>query len=470
MSRNELCNCGSGKRFKHCHGSIEAAAPSAMHLEAVAAHRSGALRRAEALYRRALQDAPTDVDSLHMLGVVLFERTRYREALDRLWEAAERTGWTDAIFRQNLGLVLAKLLSPQANARQEAVVAEYLERARTLKASPAIAARVSVVLPVCNGARFVARAIASVAAQSYRDVELVVVDDGSIDDTAAVVAHCLSGFPFPAELVRREHRGAAQAANAGAECAQGRYLAFLDTDDWFAPDRIERLVADIARATPLWGFSQVTYAGIDGSGDHAGGKRSGGAPSRRPLQGGEPASFTLLERDLIGSSGNLFVDRTLFHELGGYRDLPQYRGWDFCVRAAQAVEPIAVDQPLYFQGGQDRRPPPGTTARRAAELVANALTSNVAAANTLCPQFIGNRDLVLRSELRAGRGDRLPVPMLRSLTTAWRARAIEPVAACIAAEPRRLRARSTCAAPSCRSASSRRGSVSIQKASGSRKP
>ncbi len=427
MGRNELCHCGSGKRFKHCHGRIESAAPSATHVAALAAHRSGALRRAEALYRRAIQDTPTDVDSLHMLGVVLFERTRYREALDHLWEAAERTGWTDAIFRQNLGLVLAKLLSPQANARQEAVVAEYLERARALKASPAVAARVSVVLPVFNGARFVARAIASVAAQSYSDVDLVIVDDGSIDETAAVVAGCISGLAFPAKLVRCEHRGAAQAANAGAERAEGRYLAFLNADDWFAPERIERMVAEIARATPLWGFSQVTYAGADAETCGAEPSRNV-APPRRPFHGSEPASFTLLNHDLIGSSGNLFVDRNLFHELRGYRDLPQYRGWDFCVRAAQAVEPVAVDQPLYFHGGQDRsRSPTPAIDRRAADLVANALTGNVAVANTFCPQFAGNRDLLLRSELRAGRGDRLPVPMLRSLAAAWRARAIEPV-------------------------------------------
>ena len=434
MSRNEPCACGSGKRFKHCHGRIESAAPSALHFEALAAHQSGSLRRAEELYRRAIQVNGHDVESLHMLGMVRFERRRYREALDLLWDAAERTGWNDAILRQNLGLVLAKLLAPQANARQETLVATYGARMREIGAAPAVAARVSVVLPVYNQAGSVARAIASVADQTYADIELVVVDDGSTDGTAAAVTECLAGFAFPARLLRREHRGGAQTANHGAANAAGRYLAFLNADDWFARDRVEQMVAQIARATPLWGFSQVTFAGDVASSDT--GASSHGADAvlePRDFLAHEPVGFTLLARDVTGPSGNLFIDRDLFLELGGYRDTPRHRGWDFCVRAAEAVEPIPVARHLYFHGGQDRDrlrdagAASGAVGRGAAELVASALNGDATAANEFCPQFPGNRDLLLRSELRAGHGDRIPVPMLRALAADWRARPLAPM-------------------------------------------
>jgi hypothetical protein len=434
MNRNELCACGSGKRFKHCHGSVESAAPSALHLEALAAHQSGLLGRAEALYRQAIQVNPLDVDSLHMLGVVQFLRRRRREALDLLWDAAERTGWNNPIVRQNLGLVLAHLLSPQANQRQEALVDAYVARTRALKTSPAIASTVSVVLPVYNHARSVARAIASVAAQTYADIELVVVDDGSTDNTAAVLGECLSGLAFPVKLIRREHRGAAQAANQGAEHADGRYLAFLGADDWFAPDRIERMVAEIARAMPLWGFSQVTRVDGDGSGE-TGSRRLDNAVWRlRDFPADEPVSFTLLKHDVSASSGNLFIEKSLFHELGGYRDSARHRGWDLCVRAAEAVEPALVVQRLYFLAGKDSKhlpaassPATGADERMAAELLLNALTGDAAVANEFCPQFLGNRDLLLRSELRAARGDRIPVPMLRALAAAWRALPVAPL-------------------------------------------
>ena len=428
MNRNDPCPCGSGRRYKHCHGRIDSAGPGAPHAEALTAHRSGSLERAEALYRRAIDERPDHVESRHMLGVLQFERMRFGEALDLLWEAAERTGWAEPAIRKNLGLALATFLGPQANARQEVLVAGYTARARALKGAAPVAARVSVVLPVYNDARLVARAIASVAAQTYGDIELVVVDDGSTDDTATVVAQCLSGLAFPAKLVRREHRGAGPAANAGAEQAAGRYLAFLGARDRYAPDRIERMVAEIARATPLWGFSRVAYAVDDGGGSGGREPHRDAAARPRDFLGHEPASFTLLTQDVAGSSGNLFIDRKLFLDLGGYGDRAQFRGWDLCVRAAEAVEPVAVDQRLYFLGERERSPAPGQTGpasadRMAAALIASALTREAPVANEFCPQFAGNRDLLLRAELRAGRGDRIPVPTLRSLAATWRDRA-----------------------------------------------
>jgi hypothetical protein len=420
MSRNELCPCGSGKRYKHCHGSsaVQAAAPGALHLEALAAHQAWSLTRAEVLYRRAIEADPRDVESVHMLGMVHFERRRYREALELLWDAAERTGWTDTTLRQNLGLVLAKLLTAQANARQEAVVAAYAARKRAIAVEAPRAERVSVVLTTYNEAPTVGRAIASVAAQTYADIELVVVDDGSTDRTAAVVEQALAPLSFPAHLIRLVHGGAAQAANVGAERATGRYLAFLHGSDTFAPNRIERMVAALVRATPLWGFSRVA-AGADEAASDARGK----ALHARHFLAHEPVSFTLLARDVAESSGNVFVERDLFDRIGGFRDLAAHRGWDFCVRAAREVEPIAVPEPLYIRG----RPASGATdIRRAQELLVEALGSDADVTNELSPQFPANRDVLLRAELRAGRGDRLPIPMLKALAADWRGRADTP--------------------------------------------
>ncbi|HEV2220101.1 MAG TPA: glycosyltransferase, partial [Casimicrobiaceae bacterium] len=417
MNRNDPCPCGSGKRYKHCHGSVGPAAPRALHLDALAAHRSGSLAKAEALYRQAIEVDPGNVDSLHMLGVLQYERLRYGEALDLLWNAAEQTGWTDPRVRKNLGLVLSKFLAPQADARQEALVAGYVASTRARQASAAVATRVSVVLPVHDGASGVARAIASVAAQTYPDIELIVVDDGSTDGTAVVVTRCFSGVAFPAKLVSREHQGAARAANEGAAQAQGRYLAFLDADDWYAPERIERMVAEIARAKPLWGFSQV---GHETDARAAASSLPGEAASlERDFMGTEPASFTLLDHDVLRSSGNLFVDRELFLELGGYRDDAQCHGWDFGLRASDVVEPVPVAPRLYFLGGQRRDPDAASPAaeaaeRGAAERLAQALTGGVAVRNEFSPRYLGNRELLLRAELRTGRGDRIPVPILRS--------------------------------------------------------
>ena len=75
VSRNAPCPCGSGQRFKHCCGREPSttAAATPTRYQALAAHRAGRLGEAESLYRRALEQDPADVDSLHMLGTVVYE-------------------------------------------------------------------------------------------------------------------------------------------------------------------------------------------------------------------------------------------------------------------------------------------------------------------------------------------------------------------------------------------------------------
>ncbi len=103
---------------------------------------------------------------------------------------------------------------------------------------------VSVILPVYNRAALVERALASVLQQSYRDLEVLVVDDGSTDGTAAQVA----AHPDPrVRLIRRDRNyGQASARNLGVARAQGWLLAFQDSDDEWLPEKLARQVALLA--------------------------------------------------------------------------------------------------------------------------------------------------------------------------------------------------------------------------------
>jgi glycosyltransferase involved in cell wall biosynthesis len=425
MNRNELCPCGSGRRYKHCHGAIEFVAPSAQYLEALAAHQSGSLRRAETLYREALAANPRDLDSLHMLGVVHFERRRYREALELLWDAAERTGWNDATLRQNLGLLLAKLLTPEANARQEALVAAYRARVREIEAAPVVASHVTVVL-VCGQAATLGRAIESVGAQTYEDLDVVIVCDDPAHDLDDIARACASGLAVPSTVLRAESRGFAAAANQGARTAAGRYLAFLDGDDRFAPERVHAMVSAMGRSTPLWGFSRVRAVGA------VAGVNPSATPKRllpREFLGHDPPSFTLLTRNALESSANLFVDRALFLELGGYGGDARDCGWDFALRASRKVEGVVVPSELYVHAqAASPQVSASTTAlspdadSRAARRFLEAVAGDAAATNPFCPQYPPNRVLLMRNELRAGHGDRLPIDVLRALAAEWRAR------------------------------------------------
>ncbi len=108
------------------------------------------------------------------------------------------------------------------------------------------APRISVIIPVYNGARFLRDAIDSVLAQSYVPWELIVVDDGSTDDSATIVAR----LPLPAAtrllLARQPNQGPAAARNRGIELATGDLLAFLDADDIWAPEKLQLQVAHLA--------------------------------------------------------------------------------------------------------------------------------------------------------------------------------------------------------------------------------
>jgi glycosyltransferase involved in cell wall biosynthesis len=103
---------------------------------------------------------------------------------------------------------------------------------------------VSVVVPVHNGERYVGEAIRSILAQTYRPIEIIVIDDGSTDGSAAVAAR------YPAvRTVSQPHAGPGAARNRGIELAQGACIGFLDADDLWTPDKLERQTA-VLRASP----------------------------------------------------------------------------------------------------------------------------------------------------------------------------------------------------------------------------
>ena len=98
---------------------------------------------------------------------------------------------------------------------------------------------VSVVIPVYNGASCVGRALDSVLAQNFPDYELIAVNDGSTDETLQV----LGAYGERIQVVNKANGGLSSARNAGIRAARGEYVAFLDADDWWLPQKLARQVA-----------------------------------------------------------------------------------------------------------------------------------------------------------------------------------------------------------------------------------
>jgi glycosyltransferase involved in cell wall biosynthesis len=122
---------------------------------------------------------------------------------------------------------------------------------------------VSVIIPVYNGERFLAEAIQSVLDQTLPPDEIIMVDDGSTDGSAAIVAGLASRSPLPIHYVYQENQGPGAARNVGIQRAHGNFLAFLDADDLWLPEKNRcqmQILMEHPQAGVAWGCS-ITFAG-----------------------------------------------------------------------------------------------------------------------------------------------------------------------------------------------------------------
>lgn len=120
----------------------------------------------------------------------------------------------------------------------------------------------SIIIPLYNKAPYIRKALETVCAQTYRDYEIIVVNDGSRDDSAVVAESYLQhaeGICYT--IISQDNAGVAAARNRGVKHASGQYMAFLDADDWWEPDylaRMAELIADYPQAG-VYGCNYVYY-------------------------------------------------------------------------------------------------------------------------------------------------------------------------------------------------------------------
>lgn len=199
---------------------------------------------------------------------------------------------------------------------------------------------VSVVIPAYNVGRHIAEAIDSVLAQDYPEVELIVVDDGSTDDTAAVVS---SRYP-QLTLIRKPNGGAATARNAGIRAARGEFVAFLDADDVWLAGKL-RAQVDHLRAHPDVGMCCTGFAQwvSDASGvfpDPASviSDQAGIAPDAIDRDQSGWVYHKLLLRNFVWTT-TVMMRRALIDKVGLYDESFRLgQDYEYFLRAARATE------------------------------------------------------------------------------------------------------------------------------------
>ncbi len=325
--------------------------------QALLLHKAGHLAAAEARYREALADAPGLADALHMLGVICLQAGDSLAAMHLLRRAGDAFSWRLPAVRQNLGLALASVVAGRNHEAVAALWAGYDRyREELQRAARPVAPRVGVVIPSYDHAGYIDAALESVYAQTYRDIEIVVIDDGSTDGSVAVIERALARSPFPARFMARANRGAAPTINEAVAMCDAPFINVLNSDDRFAPTRVQAMVDAVAGTGSAWGFSRVEMT------DAAGAVRARAASPRVTLlhdliaavAASDTVGASFLSANGAITSGALFVSRLLFDRLGGFRDLRYTHDWDFCLRASVEAEPVFVASPQYLYRMHER--------------------------------------------------------------------------------------------------------------------
>ena len=208
-------------------------------------------------------------------------------------------------------------------------------------------AAVSVVVPSYNHAAWIAGAVGSALAQTQTDVEVIVVDDGSTDDSRAVLA----GLRDPRlTVIAQPNRGAHAAINAGIERAGAPVVAVLNSDDAYHPERLARCLPALTADVSLVG-SWIEI--VDGGGAAVGVKHGYRdcepwllPHPERSFRAGDDPRAALLTEHYLATTSNFVFRRADWAAVGGFRPLRYAHDWDFALRLAALAPPLLVEQPL----------------------------------------------------------------------------------------------------------------------------
>ncbi len=200
---------------------------------------------------------------------------------------------------------------------------------------------VTVIIPAYNHEDFVVEAIASVLAQSLKDFELLIVDDGSTDSTLARIRT----FADPRiTVIVQENQGAAAALNRGLKEAKGRYISILNSDDRYHPERLQRLYETLENS-PAVAMAVTGTRVINREGEE-----EVAAWLERGLdyyKKSDNMFFAVIRDNFICSTSNLFFRRELLEKTGPFLPLRYCHDLDFILQALFYSEVKYLDEPLW---------------------------------------------------------------------------------------------------------------------------
>ena len=214
-------------------------------------------------------------------------------------------------------------------------------------ASPAAstAPLVSVVMPAYNSARYIGEALDSALQQDYPALEIIVVDDGSTDDTVATVA----GYGDKVRLLTQKNRGSAAARNLGIQHARGKYIAFLDADDAWWRHKIRHQIEALVASGYKMAYSRFIWWHPDEHGQHTPPETEFEQPANPNLSSaaivtGWPYAELLL--DCIVWTSTVIVEKIELEKAGLFdENLRKGQDYDLWLKLARQIEMVGLEKP-----------------------------------------------------------------------------------------------------------------------------
>lgn len=202
-----------------------------------------------------------------------------------------------------------------------------------MKNDPAL---VSVIVPVYNRERLVTETVASILQQTYRNIEIVLINDGSTDDSLEVIRALEQEHPDIIRIIDQKNQGQTIARNQGIRNARGKYIAFLDSDDLWVPDKLERQI-------PLFNEGVgLVYGGVEFINEL--GETTGFDACDLSMQGN--IYLQLLVKNRM-TGGSVVILAEALEKVGLFD--PEFKAaenWDLWVRICKEYEARLVNKPV----------------------------------------------------------------------------------------------------------------------------
>ena len=206
---------------------------------------------------------------------------------------------------------------------------------------------VSIIIPSYNHEQYIKQAVESVISQSYENIELIVIDDGSKDYSLEYLRN-VSDLRFT--LIEQENAGAHSAINKGLSLAKGDYLTILNSDDIFHVDRLQECVPCLKVGVDL----VATWIELINHKGKSLGVKKGWQnmlpwpinPPRHNFPKMDDFTLNLLMSNFVSTTSNIILTRRLYEKTGGMKNLRFVHDWDYLLRAARNFQCVLIDKPL----------------------------------------------------------------------------------------------------------------------------